>query len=166
MRRRYLRDAPEKRLEQCRCGARPQSRHSNRELVPHRPRERFAVAADDGFKVAAELLVEGCSSRAPWPSEATSRATGQSARPGEAPPRLRHFARSRLRRRRARVPEATQVVRCFGLRARPDSVRPSAMLMLDPMRRTARASWDGSTVTTKRDDHPSQAPRATEPRGQ
>ena len=39
-------------------GARPQSRHSNRELVPRRRRERLAVAADDGFKVAAELVVE------------------------------------------------------------------------------------------------------------
>jgi hypothetical protein len=47
-----------RRLEQCHRSAPPQSRHSNRELVPRGRRERFAVAADDGFKVAAELIVE------------------------------------------------------------------------------------------------------------
>jgi hypothetical protein len=41
-----------------RRGARPQSRHSNRELVPRRRGKRFAVAADHRVKVAAEVAVE------------------------------------------------------------------------------------------------------------
>ena len=44
-----------RRLEQCHRPARPQSRHSNRELVPRRRRERFAVAADDGLKERPEV---------------------------------------------------------------------------------------------------------------
>src|SRR2546427_3327291 len=45
-----------KRAAQAMCSAaRPQSRHSNRELVPRRRRERFAVAADDGLKERPEV---------------------------------------------------------------------------------------------------------------
>ena len=68
------------------------------------------------------------SRRAPLRDEATPRAAGHSARPGEPPLRLRHFARSQLRRRRTRVSGATESL-CFGPQTRESQACSSASIV-------------------------------------